>query len=221
MKKFLLILGIGFLAVTFAQENNPLQEKLQIQEQTKLENQLQEEAQIQQWEPTLYQEQTKEQNQIETKEQFKIKEWVYVFWNQAVEVQSKENNMIQLKTNNMSAETSLEISQNTRNMNSLQAKLSNGNYVDVKIMPDRASETALEKLSINNCSEENNCQIQLKEVTQSGETKAVYEVQVQKEVKFLWLFRTKTQVKVQVDSENWEVVNIQKSWWSFLTSDIE
>lgn len=222
MKIFLLILGIGFLIpIAFAQENEPLQEKFQIQEQTRLEEQLQEKTQNQQVEQTLYQEQTEEQNQIEAKEQFKIKEGVYVFWNQAVEVENRENNMIQLKTNNMSAETALEVSQNTRDMNSLQVKLSNGKYAEVKIMPDTASATALEKLSINNCSEENNCHIQLKEVTQNQEAKAAYEVQIQKEVKFLWLFRVKSQIMTQIDAENGEVIAVKKSWWSFLTSDIE
>ena len=103
----------------------------------------------------------------------------------------------------------------------LKVKLSNGINSEVKIMPDTASEKALERLKIKVCSEENNCTIELKEVGQGEQVRAAYEVQVQKQAKFLGLFKTKMQVQAQIDAENGEVIRIKKPWWAFLASESE
>ena len=103
----------------------------------------------------------------------------------------------------------------------LQVKLSNGKNAEVKVMPDTASEKAMEQLRIRVCSEENNCQIELKEVGQGEQVKAAYEVQVQKQAKVLGLFKAKMQVQAQVDAENGEVIQLKKPWWAFLASEPE
>jgi hypothetical protein len=93
--------------------------------------------------------------------------------------------------------------------------------MEVKIMPDTASERALERLRLNVCSEENNCSIELKEVGNGNQTKAAYEVKVEKQARVLGLFKTKMQVQAQVDAENGEVIQTKKPWWAFLASESE
>lgn len=97
----------------------------------------------------------------------------------------------------------------------------NGKNMEVKIMPDTASERALERLKLNVCSEENNCSIELKEVGNGNQTKAAYEVKVEKQARVLGLFKTKMQVQAQVDAENGEVIQTKKPWWAFLASESE
>ena len=83
-------------------------------------------------------------------------------------------------------------------------------------MPDVASQKAIEALKLHACSEENNCQIQLKEMNQNNENKVVYEVQVQKQARILGLFKAKLQMQAQINAENGEVIQTQKPRWSFL-----
>ncbi|MFH0876327.1 MAG: hypothetical protein V1859_10400 [archaeon] len=139
-----------------------------------------------------------------------------------VQVQTQSNNKVQLKSGTASAQTSMEMTQQqTQTGTKLQVKLSNGQNAEVKVMPDAASEKALERLMVRVCTEENQCQIELKEVGKGEEVKAAYEVKVQKQAKFLGLFKTKMQVQAQVDAENGEVIQEKRPWWSFLASDAE
>ena len=103
----------------------------------------------------------------------------------------------------------------------LQVKLSNGKNAEVKVMPDKASEKAMERLRIKVCSEENNCQIELKEVGQGEQVKPAYEVKVQKQARLFGLFKTKMNVQAQVDADNGEVIQSKKPWWAFLARESE
>ncbi len=171
---------------------------------------------------------TQEQNQGEENQignlvqaQVKIQSGNYSIENgKKVQVKEQINNKTQLKSGELSAQTSMQMTQEqTQTGTKLQVKLSNGKNSEVKIMPDIASKNALEKLKMNVCSEENNCQIELKEVGQGEQIKAAYEVKVEKQAKFLGLFKTKMQVQAQVDAESGEVIQTKKPWWAFLTSE--
>lgn len=104
---------------------------------------------------------------------------------------------------------------NEGNSTKISVKLSNGRDAELKVMPETASEIAIQRLRLNMCSEQNNCSIELKEVGQGEQIKAVYEVQVQKQAKILGIFATKIQLKAQIDAETGEA-KTQKPWWSFL-----
>jgi hypothetical protein len=139
-----------------------------------------------------------------------------------VQVQTQSNNKIQLKSGTATAQTSMEMTQEqTQTGTKLQVKLSNGKNAEVKVMPDTASEQALERLRLKVCSEENNCQIELKEVGQGEQVKAAYEIHAEKQAKLLGLFKTKMQVQAQVDAENGEVIQSKKPWWAFLATESE
>ncbi|MFH1420925.1 MAG: hypothetical protein ABIG30_03065 [Candidatus Aenigmatarchaeota archaeon] len=139
-----------------------------------------------------------------------------------VQVKEQSNNQVQLRSGNASAQTSMEmVQEQTQNQTRLKVKLSNGNNSEVKVMPDTASKKAMERLKIRVCSEENSCQIELKEVGIGEQIKVAYEVRVQKQAKFLGLFEIRMQVQAQVDAENGEVIQIKKPWWAFLVSESE
>ena len=86
-------------------------------------------------------------------------------------------------------------------------------------MPDTASETAISRLRLNVCSEENNCQIELKEVGKGEQAQLAYEVQDERHARLFGLFQTKMQIKAQVSAENGEVIQTKKPWWAFLASE--
>ncbi len=89
--------------------------------------------------------------------------------------------------------------------------LFNGRNAEIKIMPETASATAIERLG------ELGFNISLKEV---GDDKVVYELTAEKEGKMLGLFKVKGKVSVEVDAETGEVVKVRKPWWAFLASGI-
>ncbi|MCX8179036.1 MAG: hypothetical protein N3D75_04390 [Candidatus Aenigmarchaeota archaeon] len=117
---------------------------------------------------------------------------------------------------NMSIKTRVNlVQQNQGNNTKISVQLSNGRNAEIKVMPNTASDIAIQRLRLRVCTEENNCSIELKEVGQGDQVRAVYEVQAQKQAKILGIFATKLQLRAQIDAENGET-KIQKPWWSFL-----
>jgi len=134
-----------------------------------------------------------------------------------IRVSEMARNKIRLQVGNVSADCECNITQEqVQNRTRLKVKLSNGRNAELKIMPNVAAERALERLRLKVCSEENNCSLQLKEVGKGNETKLAYEVQVERHMRILGLFKTKAKVKAEVDAENGEVINVKKPWWAFL-----
>lgn len=109
----------------------------------------------------------------------------------------------------------------------LKARLSNGRFAEIKVMPDVASERALERLRLRVCSEDNGCEIVLKEVgngedeDDDGEedTEAAYEIRAEKRARVLGVFKAKMEVRARVHAENGEVFDVNKPWWAFLASE--
>ncbi|MBN2053083.1 hypothetical protein JW756_06270 [Candidatus Woesearchaeota archaeon] len=166
-------------------------------------------------------EETQIQNQIQVQSQVSAGEY-NLEDGKKLKVQEQANNRLQLTSGEVSAQTSMEmVQEQNQEKTVLKVKLSNGKNAEVKVMPDTASERALERLRLKVCSAENGCQIELKEVGQGEQVKAAYEIQAQKEARVLGLFKAKMQVKAQVDAENGEVIKSQKPWWSFLATEPE
>ncbi len=139
-----------------------------------------------------------------------------------IRVSEMARNKIRLKVRNVSADCELNITQErVQNRTRLKVMLSNGRNTEIKIMPDVAAERALERLRLRVCGGENNCSLQLKEVRKGNETKLAYEVQVERHMRILGLFRTKARVKAEVDAENGEIIRVKKPWWAFLASEPE
>jgi len=139
---------------------------------------------------------------------------------QSMQIREQGQNKMQLSSGGVSANTGMKMTQEkVQDKTRLKVQLSNGRNAEVKVMPNTASEKAIERLQLKVCSAENNCQIELKEVGQGEQTRAAYEVHAEKEAKLFGLFKTKMQVQAQVDAENGEVIQSKKPWWAFLASE--
>jgi len=164
-----------------------------------------------------------EKTQEESRVRIKLKDGNYTGeGGQKIQVELKESNRIQIKVNEKSVETDLNISAEETldgKTTILSAKLSNGKNAEVKVMPDVASEKALERLSLKVCSGENNCSIELKEVGQGEEVKAAYEVKAQKRYMVFGLFKARSQVQMRIDAETGEEISVDKPWWSVFATD--
>jgi len=96
----------------------------------------------------------------------------------------------------------------------LMANLSNGRKAEIKVMPDTASEKAIERLGRLNWT------IELKEVGKGDDAKLEYELQAEKEGKFLGIIKTKAKILARINAENGNVDYAKKPWWAFLASGI-
>ncbi|MEM4625369.1 MAG: hypothetical protein QXJ28_01205 [Candidatus Pacearchaeota archaeon] len=139
---------------------------------------------------------------------------------QMLKVREMAQNLRELRVNNAGALTKLNISAeiDEEGKATLKVRLRNGEEREIKVMPNTASERAIERLRLKNCNEENNCTIELKEVGINGRVRAVYEVKAQKEARVLSLFRTRIKVQAQIDAETGEIIQTKKPWWAFLAT---
>ena len=95
----------------------------------------------------------------------------------------------------------------------LKVKASNGLGSEIKIMPDVASERALERLRLHTCSSENNCTIVLKDVSvEREEDRFAYALKVKKKVRYFGIFPGEREIEAEVDSETGEV-DVNKPWF--------
>lgn len=159
----------------------------------------------------------------ETQEKVQLREGNYSGeGGEQIQVQEKANNQIELQVGNSKAQTALKLnSMQVDGTAKFDVTLSNGRNAEIKVMPDAASEKALEQLKLGACSEDNDCSIELKEVGSGEDVKAAYEIKVQKQSKVLGLFGVKMNVQAQVDAETGEVIQSKKPWWAFLASESE
>jgi len=139
-----------------------------------------------------------------------------------IRISQMAQNRLRIEVGGIEAECGCELEEErVNNRTRLKTKLSNGRNAEIKIMPDTASETALNRLRLKVCSEENGCQIELKEVGKGNQTRLAYEVQAERHFRILGMFKTKAQVKAQVDAENGEIIQTKKPWWAFLATEPE
>jgi len=141
---------------------------------------------------------------------------------QQIQIKEQSNNRFKLKINGIEVDCDGNLTQEqVQNKTKLKMKLSNGKNAEIKIMPDTASETALQRLRLKVCSEENNCTIQLKEVGKGNQTQAAYEIQAQRHARLLGMFRLKMQTRAQISAENGDIIKVKKPWWAFLATEPE
>jgi len=117
-----------------------------------------------------------------------------------IKIERTKDNETRIRSKNVSVVINGEIE--TDEDNKTYFKLNNISR-EVKIMPDTASERAIERLGIKVCNESNNCTIQLKEVGQGNKARLKYVVMALKERKFLF-WNWKKLVKTEVDAETGE-----------------
>ena len=167
--------------------------------------------------PDAINQQTQDQNRIQIQDGTHEGEG-----GQMLKIQTQANNRIRLEVGGVSVDCDCEMKQEKiQNKTKLYAELSNGKNAEIKVMPNTASEKALERLRLKVCSEEQGCNIELKEVGSGEQTKLAYELKTQRQSKVFGLFKAKMQVQAQVDAENGEVIKVKKPWWAFLATEPE
>ncbi|MEE9525809.1 MAG: hypothetical protein V3V78_04360 [Candidatus Woesearchaeota archaeon] len=135
-------------------------------------------------------------------------------------ISRQENKMFKIEAGGVAADCPCNLTQEQfENRTRLYARLSNGRNAEVKVMPDIASETALQRLRLRNCDE--NCTIELKEVGVGNRTRAAYEIRTERNSRVLGIFRARMNVQAQVDAETGELIQVRKPWWAFLASEAE
>ncbi len=121
---------------------------------------------------------------------------------------------------NATSRMEIEIKTSDGNRTRMMIRMSNGQQAEVKIMPDEASEVALQRLRLRVCNADRNCSIELKEVGER-EKQLAYELRAERQAKILGLFKKRMQVMSQVNAENGEIIRVQKPWWAFLATEPE
>ena len=143
---------------------------------------------------------------------------------QMIQIKTNSKNRSQLEVGNVSVECSRDCNMTqemVQNQTRLYAKMSNGKNAEIKVMPDTASQKAMERLQLHVCSADNGCALELKEVGSGNQTRMAYEVQAEKEYRMLGFFKATGNNKVQVDAETGDVISAKKPWWSFLAKEVE
>jgi len=160
-------------------------------------------------------------DQIQTQERVQLQDGEHLGENgEMFKVQTQANNRLKIECNGVSADCGCEMTQATvQEKTQLFAQMSNGQQAEIKVMPDVASEKALERLKLKVCSEENECQIELKEVGKGDKVQMAYELQTQRQAKVLGIFKAQMKVSSQVSAENGEIIRVKKQWWAFLASE--
>jgi len=137
-----------------------------------------------------------------------------------VQQQAGNRMTIQAGASSVDCPLYLEMTQErVQNETKFYANLSNGRNAEIRIMPDMASQTALQRLNLRNCTDD--CSIELKEANIGDQVRAVYEVQAQRNSKVFGIFSARMQVQAQVDAETGEILQINKPWWAFLAVEPE
>ena len=140
---------------------------------------------------------------------------------QLLQVSVLAHNLIALRVDNTTAETDLNITAETdsEGNSTLMANMSNGRNREIKIMPDRAAQRALDALKLKVCSPDNNCTIQLKKTGSAVNETLKYEMQVERHSRILGIFEAKMLQRAEIDAETGNVTSVQKPWWAFLATE--
>ncbi len=135
-------------------------------------------------------------------------------------IQEKENKQLRLEVGGVGVDCDCNLTQErVQNKTKLKVKLNNGRNAEVKVMPNVASEKALERLRLKNCVETEGCMIELKEVGSGENSRLAYEVERERDSRVFGLFKARMKVRAQVDAESGEVIKVGKPWWAFLASE--
>ena len=94
----------------------------------------------------------------------------------------------------------------------LRARLSNGAYAYVKILPETASLTAQTRMNAS-CAERN-CTVELKEVGSGTKARLAYDVGADKPVRVFGFIHTNMRVHADVDAETGAIIATHRPWWA-------
>jgi|GEM_PF-2301120 len=135
----------------------------------------------------------------------------------------KSGNILIIEINKTKVDTNLSIEIEAlpnQNKTRIRAKLHEGNGTkEIKVMADEALTKVLQRLRLKNCTlEENNCTVELREISRGEVKQIMYELQLQRHARILGIFSKKMNVLTRVNAETGEI-EIKKPWWAFIASE--
>lgn len=127
----------------------------------------------------------------------------------------------EMRVERFKAQTRMNITEEVdeNNQTRLRVMLSNGNEIEMKVMPDTAAKRALEKLKLNRCEESEGCVLELKEVPVGSAKKLAYQIQRERKARFLGIIPANMEVEATVDAETGDIISLKKPWWAFLARE--
>ncbi|MBI4116898.1 hypothetical protein HY449_04100 [Candidatus Pacearchaeota archaeon] len=108
-------------------------------------------------------------------------------------------------------ETDLNISSNE---SEIEAETSDGERHRIKILPDRAAQIARERIKAMNISN-----LTLEEIKERNVPRVVYNIQTNKNGRFLGVFKLAMKTETRIDPETGEVIDVNAPWWAFLVNE--
>jgi len=125
-------------------------------------------------------------------------------------IKEKGKNKIILNESEIETDEDVEVENDTLFVN----KTGKGK-LRIKIMPDTASQVAIERLKLLGFT------IEFKDVGKRGnDSEFVYDIEGEKEVKVLGFLKTRMKVKARINAENGEM-EVKRPWWSFLVPGLD
>lgn len=97
----------------------------------------------------------------------------------------------------------------------IKVKKKDGSEVELKILPDKASEIAKERLNVFEV--EN---ITIEEKVHNNIPRVVYNIQTNKNGKFLGVWKLGMKISTEIDLETGEIIEENRPWWAFLVTDL-
>ena len=97
----------------------------------------------------------------------------------------------------------------------MSATTSDGTLVSILVTSREARDSAATTLDVQDCS---NCTVRMEEERYNGETRAVYNVETEKNAKLFGFINTNMETSANIDVETGAVLSVEKPWWSFLAS---
>jgi len=101
------------------------------------------------------------------------------------------------------------------NITTLNALLSSGERKQIKVMPEKVSQIALERLRTKYPI------IELREKENEGVRRAIYHVHADKPGKLFGIFGLTVPFEAEVDAETGEIISSSRPWWAKLVSGEE
>ncbi|MBT4257605.1 hypothetical protein HOD88_00275 [archaeon] len=104
---------------------------------------------------------------------------------------------------------------NQGNESIIRAMLSNGNETTINFLPDEIYSRIREQLHTQNIS------IELEEKVHKNIPKVIYNIEANKNGKFLGIFKMKLKIEEEIDAETGELLKMNTPWWAFMVSEDE
>lgn len=121
----------------------------------------------------------------------------------------------ELEINGYNVSTKLNLTVNNTGLNNslnIRARLDNGKEKDVKVLPNVASQTAM------NIFRNRNMTLVLKQVGNGTNASLAYEANSNQTVRLFGLFKVKANLQAMINAENGNVTEVHRPWWYFLAS---